>query len=91
MAPILEEFKTDYAGRMEVEFIDERQKENVEKAKKYALESIPTQIFFDASGKELWRHVGFIAKEGIPAKWKELGVELEAGLAGRGSRGTGPR
>jgi thioredoxin 1 len=38
---------------------------------------IPTQIFFDAEGKELFRHVGFFAKEDILAKWKELGVELK--------------
>lgn len=37
---------------------------------------IPTQIFFDAQGNELYRHVGFIGKEDILAKWKELGVDL---------------
>ena len=37
---------------------------------------IPTQIFYDASGNELFRHTGFIAKEDILAKWKELGIEL---------------
>jgi thioredoxin 1 len=35
---------------------------------------IPTQIFFDAEGRELFRHTGFLAKEDILAKWKELGV-----------------
>ena len=37
---------------------------------------IPTQIFLDASGKELFRHVGFFSKDDILAKWKELGVDL---------------
>lgn len=78
MAPILEEMKKEYAGRMEIEFIDVWQKENAEKARKYGVESIPTQIFFDAAGKELWRHTGFISKEDILAKWKELGVDLTA-------------
>lgn len=76
MAPILEEMKKEYAGRMEVEFVDVWQKENAEKAKKHGIESIPTQIFFDAAGKELWRHVGFISKEDILAKWKELGFDM---------------
>lgn len=79
MAPILEEMKKEYAGRMEVEFIDVWQKENAEKAKKYGIESIPTQIFFDTAGKELWRHVGFISKEDILAKWKELGFDFAQG------------
>ena len=37
---------------------------------------IPTQIFYDASGKELYRHEGFFSKEDILAKWKEFGVDL---------------
>ncbi len=80
MAPILEEMKQEYAGRMEVDFIDVWQKENAEKAKKYGVESIPTQIFFDPAGKELWRHTGFISKEDILAKWKELGFDYAQGV-----------
>jgi hypothetical protein len=29
-----------------------------------------------ASGKELYRHQGFIAKEDILKKWRELGIDL---------------
>ncbi len=39
---------------------------------------IPTQIFYDADGKERFRHVGFFGKDDILAKWKELGVNLNA-------------
>ena len=74
MAPILEELKKEYAGKLEVEFIDVWK--NPDAGKQYDIEIIPTQIFFDAGGKELFRHVGFFAKEDILAKWKELGVEL---------------
>jgi len=75
MAPILEELKKEYAGRKEVVFIDVWQ--NPDAGKAYNIEMIPTQIFFDASGKELFRHVGFFGKEDILAKWKELGVDLK--------------
>ena len=75
MAPILEEMKKDYAGTLEVEFIDVWK--NPDAAKQYAIEVIPTQIFYDATGKELFRHIGFFAKVDILAKWKELGVELK--------------
>ena len=74
MAPILEELKKEYAGRMNVEFIDVWV--NPDAAKPYGIEVIPTQIFYNADGKELFRHVGFFAKEDILAKWKELGVDL---------------
>ena len=74
MAPILEEMKKDYAGTINVEFIDVWK--NPDKAKEYGISIIPTQIFFDASGKELFRHEGFFSKEDILGKWKEFGVEL---------------
>lgn len=76
MAPILEALKKQYAGRMEVEFIDVWK--NPGAAKAYGVEMIPTQIFYDASGKELFRHVGFFGKEDILAEWKQLGVDLAA-------------
>ena len=74
MAPILEELKKEYAGRLLVEFIDVWQTPDV--GKKFKINLIPTQIFFDAAGKELFRHEGFFAKKEILAKWKELGVDL---------------
>jgi len=74
MAPILEKLKEEYAGRFEVIFIDVW--ENPNEAPKYGIKLIPTQIFFDASGKELFRHEGFFSKEDILAKWKELGIDL---------------
>jgi len=40
------------------------------------VDSIPTQIFFGPEGKELWRHVGFLAKDDILAKWREFGHDF---------------
>ena len=76
MAPILDELKAAYAGQFDVEFIDVWK--NPDAGKSYGIRSIPTQIFIDAGGKELFRHEGFFPKEDILAKWKELGVELAA-------------
>jgi thioredoxin 1 len=77
MAPILEELKQDYAGTINVEFIDVWKEPD--RAKEYGISIIPTQIFFDASGKELFRHEGFFSKEDILGKWKEFGINLEKG------------
>ncbi len=76
MAPILEELKSEYAGRMQVDFIDVW--ENPDEAKQYNINLIPTQIFFDPAGKELFRHEGFFSKADILAKWKEFGCDLAA-------------
>jgi thioredoxin 1 len=78
MAPILDELTTEYKGVFEVEFIDVWKPENQEKAKTYGIKSIPTQIFFDAAGKELGRHEGFIAKEDILKKWEAYGFAFTA-------------
>lgn len=72
MAPVLEGLKKEYAGRMQVDFIDVWQ--NPDAGKKYGIKMIPTQIFYDATGKELSRHEGFISKEDILKKWKQLGI-----------------
>lgn len=74
MEPILEELTETYADKLEVEFIDVW--ENHDAGASYGIRMIPTQIFFDAAGEELFRHEGFFSKEDILAKWKELGVTL---------------
>jgi thioredoxin 1 len=76
MAPILEELKKQYAGRMIVEFIDVWQ--NPDAGKAFNVDMIPTQIFYDPEGKELFRHTGFFGRDEILGKWKELGVDLAA-------------
>ncbi len=82
MAPILEGLKTTYAGKLQVEFIDVR--DNPAAAKSYGIKLIPTQVFFDGSGQERFRHEGFFSKDDILAKWKELGVDLTATPASQG-------
>jgi len=74
MAPILEGLKTEYAGRLEVEFTDIYA--DPAAAERYDIRVIPTQVFISAEGKELFRHEGFFGKEDILAKWQELGVSL---------------
>mgnify|MGYP001195792360 FL=1 len=75
MAPILEELRNEYQGKLEVIFIDVW--ENKDAISQYDVRVIPTQIFFDANGKERFRHAGFYSKENILGKWKELGVDFE--------------
>ena len=89
MAPSLEELKKEYAGRLQVEFIDAWQ--NPGAREQYDYFFCPTQVFIDASGKELFRHLGYYSKKDILAKWKELGVDLEAPAAPREAPKTAPQ
>ncbi len=75
MAPILDQLKKEFTGIFNVEFIDVWKKSD--EAKKYGIKIIPTQIFFDAAGKELFRHEGFFSKEDILAKWNELNINIK--------------
>ena len=77
MAPILDEMEEEYKKVLDVEFVDVWQPENKERALKHKIKVIPTQIFFDARGKELWRHIGFISKEDMLKKWRELGYDFQ--------------
>ena len=74
MAPELEKLKKEYAGALEVEFVDVWKRP--QDAEPYKVRGIPTQIFYDASGKELARHLGFISKDDILAKFKSLGIVI---------------
>lgn len=73
LAPILEELKREYAGRVVVEFIDVWK--NPDASKPYNIRLIPTQVFFDKDGKEVWRHEGFLPKADFVKKFVELGVK----------------
>ncbi len=75
MAPILDALKKDFAGKLEVEFIDAWK--NKEQAATYNVRMIPTQIFYAADGEELFRHVGFYSRQEILLKWRELGYDFQ--------------
>ena len=70
MEPILKELQKEYQGRAEVLILDVQEYSAL--TKKHSVRSIPTQIFFDASGQEIKRHVGFMSKEAIVEVLKDL-------------------
>ncbi|MBA3005727.1 MAG: thioredoxin family protein [Proteobacteria bacterium] len=63
MAPILDELEQQYKGKAAIIFIDVWQ--NEDEGKRFKVSMIPTQIFFDRSGKEVYRHSGFLEKQAI--------------------------
>jgi thioredoxin 1 len=73
MKPVLDELKGEYEGRCRIETIDIG--ERPEQADRYRVNLIPTQVFLDKDGKEVFRHEGFMPKADIVAKMREMGVE----------------
>jgi thioredoxin 1 len=72
MAPILEELEKEYKDRAAIVFLDVWV--NREAGRNFGIRAIPTQIFFDAEGKEVKRHEGFLDKAAIVAELQQLGV-----------------
>jgi thioredoxin 1 len=75
MASVSESLEKEYRGRAAIIFIDIW--ENRAQGEKFGIHLLPTQIFYDKDGKEVYRHEGFFAKDSIIAKLEELGVKSE--------------
>ena len=73
MKPLLEELTVEYEGRLNVVIVEVYEQKGL--TQQYGIMAIPTQIVFDANGKEITRHIGFWPKEEITAQLKKMGVE----------------
>ena len=73
MTPILEKLEKEYAGRAAVIFFDVWKDKTP--AERFGIRAIPTQIFFDKKGKEIYRHEGFLSEEEIVRRFKDMGVQ----------------
>ena len=72
MAPIMEKLEKVYQDKAAIVFIDVWVNRN--QAGRFGISAIPTQIFFDPQGKEVYRHVGFMGEEAITEQLKKMGV-----------------
>jgi thioredoxin 1 len=73
MAPILEKMEKNYKGKAAIIFIDVWK--NRDQAGRFGIRAIPTQIFFNKEGKEVYRHVGFLGETAIIEQLKKMGVK----------------
>jgi thioredoxin 1 len=61
MAPILTKLEKNYKGKAVIVFIDVSK--FPDQVKRFGIRTIPTQIFFDKKGKEVYRHEGFMSEK----------------------------
>jgi len=73
MKPILEELAMEYKDKLNVVIVEVYEHKDL--TNQYGIMTIPTQIFFDSSGKEITRHIGFWSKEEIIAQLKKMGID----------------
>ena len=72
LRPVLQTIRQSYAGKLEVLVIDIQKNEKL--AREYQIQVIPTVIFFDRSGKEVFRHQGFMSEDRIKEQIAKMGV-----------------
>lgn len=72
MAPILQELTKEYESRVVIQIIEVYQEHGLTQANR--IQRIPTQIFFDAKNREVYRHIGFMDKEQIKKVFEKMGV-----------------
>jgi thioredoxin 1 len=75
MKPELAALEKEYTGRLVVQFVDVWKNPSV--GKKYGIKAIPTQIFFNEKGEEVFRHTGFYSKDDMVKAFRDNGVRLE--------------
>ena len=72
MKPVLEELVAEHGDKLNLAFVDVFQRRDL--TNEHGITAIPTQIFFDSSGQEVARHVGFWSKDNVVAQLQEMGV-----------------
>lgn len=74
LAPIVDSIGRDFAGQLEVEKIDVLKDRGARRM--FNVRVIPLLVFLDAQGKELARYEGYLSREKILSKWRELGYDF---------------
>jgi len=72
MKPIVKKLKKKYADTINVISIPVR--ENQMLAKRFNVQAVPVQVFFDKEGKKVLQHMGFMAEADIVSQLKKMGA-----------------
>ena len=73
MAPFLEKLEKEYKDRAAIVVLDVGKAPDV--CERYNITELPTQIFYNKQGKEVYRHKGFMKEEDIVKQLKKMGVK----------------
>lgn len=75
MQKVMTSVEEKFGSQVKVVFYDVWTPEGKPYGKKYNINSIPTQIFFDKNGKEYYRHVGYFPEDELVKILKQKGVK----------------
>ncbi|MBU0464008.1 MAG: thioredoxin family protein [Proteobacteria bacterium] len=72
MQPILDSLKKKFPDVLNIEFVHVREEQIL--AGRFGIQSIPVQVFFDKTGREVFRHIGFFAEKEVLKQLDKMGV-----------------
>jgi len=75
MQPVMKNIEHKYGGQVKVVFYDVWKEDQKKYAQAYGVRVIPTQVFLDTNGKEVFRHEGFFPETEIDSLFRKHGVK----------------
>lgn len=75
MQPVMKAIEEKYGDQIKVVFYDVWKADQKKYAEQYKIRLIPTQVFLDAGGAEIFRHEGFYAEEEIDKLLQSHGLK----------------
>lgn len=66
----METIRKEFAGKVNVRFINLSKKWNRAWAEHFEIQTIPTQVILDSQGKEIYRHIGYIPADELGKVFK---------------------
>ncbi len=80
MQPILKELRNEYENQVVLPFVDIWK--YTDQGQRFRITTIPTQIFYDQNGVEVFRHAGFLDKKAIVEILDELLEKQSSAFSG---------
>lgn len=78
MQVVLDAVEKKFGDQIKIVFHDIKKQEKKKYIKEYNIKLIPTQVFLDKDGKEIFRHEGFYPEEQITGFLKEHGLKVKS-------------
>jgi thioredoxin 1 len=76
MQPVMRSIEKKYANQIEVVFHDVWKPEERHYAQEYGIRVIPTQVFLNKNGEEIFRHEGFFPEKEIDEFLQAAGLKI---------------
>lgn len=77
MQPVLQSLEEKYGEQLEVIFYDVWREDQKQYAGQYGIRLIPTQVFLNDRGKEIYRHEGFFPEAEIDKLLQKHGLTVQ--------------